>query len=70
MARRSLLEQVSRAQVLTANQMDALQKANPKELARFLECEQPQTIALILAYLDAVAASAADAFAGELRVSR
>ena len=37
---------------------DALRKANPKELARFLEGEQPQTIALILAYLDAKAASA------------
>ena len=55
---KALLEQVNRAQVLTANQMDALQKANPKELARFLEGEQPQTIALILAYLDAKAASA------------
>ena len=55
---KSLLEQVNRSQVLTANQMDALQKANPKELARFLEGEQPQTIALILAYLDAKAASA------------
>ncbi len=55
---KDLLEQVNRAQVLTANQMDALQKANPKELARFLEGEQPQTIALILAYLDAKAASA------------
>jgi flagellar motor switch protein FliG len=55
---RALLEQVSRAQVLTATQMDALQRANPKELARFLEGEQPQTIAIILAYLDAKAASA------------
>jgi flagellar motor switch protein FliG len=43
---------------MTANQMDALQKANPKELARFLEGEQPQTIAIILAYLDTKAASA------------
>lgn len=55
---KTLLEQVSRAQVLTANQMDALQKANPRELARFLEAEQPQTIALVLAYLDASSASA------------
>lgn len=54
----ALMEQVNRAQVLTANQMDALQKANPKELARFLEGEQPQSIALILAYLDTDAASA------------
>jgi len=55
---KDLLEQVNRAEVLTANQLDALQKANPKELARFLEGEQPQTIALVLAYLDAKAASA------------
>lgn len=54
----ALIEQLNRAQVLTANQMDALQKANPKELARFLEGEQPQSIALILAYLDTDAASA------------
>jgi len=55
---KSLLEQLGRAQVLTANQMDALHRANPRELARFLEGEQPQTIALILAYLDAQSASA------------
>ena len=55
---KALLEQVSRAQVLTATQMDTLQKANPRELARFLESEQPQTIALILASLDTSAASA------------
>ncbi len=55
---KSLLEQVNHAEVLTAAQMDALQKANPKELARFLEGEQPQTIAIILAYLDTKAASA------------
>jgi len=54
----SLLEQVNRAQVLTANQMDALQKANPREVARFLEGEQPQTIAMVMAYLDPKAASA------------
>src|SRR5579883_1907226 len=46
---KALLEQVNRAQILTASQMDALQKANPRELARFLEGEQPQTVAIILA---------------------
>ncbi len=30
----------------------ALQKAEPKQLARFLQSEHPQTIALILSYLD------------------
>jgi flagellar motor switch protein FliG len=53
----SLLEQVNRTQVLTANQMDALQKANPRELARFLEAEQPQTIATVMASLHPKAAS-------------
>ena len=55
---KALLEQVSRAQDLSANQLDALQKADPQELARFLEDEQPQTIALILAYLEPKPASA------------
>jgi flagellar motor switch protein FliG len=55
---KALLEQVVRAQDLSATQLDALQKADPQELARFLEDEQPQTIALILAYLDARPASA------------
>ena len=65
----ALLDQVNRSQVLSAAQMDALQKANPKELARFLEGEQPQTIALILAYLGAPAASAVlTRFPEQLRV--
>ncbi len=55
---KALLEQVSRAQDLSATQLDTLQKADPQELARFLEDEQPQTIALMLAYLDAKSASA------------
>jgi len=55
---KTLLEQVSRAQDLSASQLDALQKADPQELARFLEEEQPQTIALILAYLEPKPASA------------
>ena len=55
---KALLEQVSRAQDLSASQLDALQKADPQELARFLEDEQPQTIALILAYLEPKPASA------------
>ena len=55
---KALLEQVNRAQDLSATQLDTLQKADPQELARFLEDEQPQTIALMLAYLDAKSASA------------
>lgn len=55
---KALLEQVSRGHDLSAGQLDALQKADPQELARFLEDEQPQTIALILAYLEPKVASA------------
>ena len=47
-----LLEQVSRAQEMSASKLDSLQKADPQQLAKFLESEHPQTIALILAHLD------------------
>jgi flagellar motor switch protein FliG len=46
-----LLEQVSRAQEISASKLDSLQKADPQQLAKFLESEHPQTIALILAHL-------------------
>ena len=47
-----LLEQVTRAQEISASKLDSLQKADPQQLAKFLESEHPQTIALILAHLD------------------
>jgi flagellar motor switch protein FliG len=50
---RNLLDQVSRAQEMSASKLDSLQKADPQQLAKFLESEHPQTIALILAHLDA-----------------
>lgn len=53
----TLMEQVARAQELSASQLDALQKADPQQLARFLESEHPQTVALILAHLEAKPAS-------------
>jgi flagellar motor switch protein FliG len=49
---RNLLEQVTRAQEMSASKLDSLQKADPIQLAKFLENEHPQTIALILAHLD------------------
>jgi flagellar motor switch protein FliG len=55
---RSLLEAVSRAQELSASKLDSLQKADPQQLAKFLESEHPQTIALILAHLESKQASA------------
>jgi flagellar motor switch protein FliG len=54
---RQLLEQVSRTAELSASKLDSLQKHDPQQLAKFLELEHPQTIALILAHLDAKQAS-------------
>jgi len=56
-AARQLLRQVTQAVESSAGQLDSLQKADPQQLARFLEGEHPQTIALILAHLEAKQAS-------------
>lgn len=53
-----LLDQVSLAQQMSASKLDSLQKADPQQLAKFLEGEHPQTIALALAHLDPRQASA------------
>lgn len=50
---KALMEQVVRAQEMSASKLDSLQKCDPLQLAKFLEKEHPQTIALILAHLDA-----------------
>jgi flagellar motor switch protein FliG len=55
---RAMLEAVSRAQELSAGKLDSLQKADPQQLAKFLQGEHPQTIALIMAHLDPKQASA------------
>jgi flagellar motor switch protein FliG len=55
---KTLLEQVSLAQEMSASKLDSLQKSDPQQLAKFLEGEHPQTIALILAHLDSKQASA------------
>jgi flagellar motor switch protein FliG len=52
-----LLQQVSHATEAGADKLDALQKADPQQLAKFLEEEHPQTIALTLAHLEAKQAS-------------
>jgi flagellar motor switch protein FliG len=54
----SLLEQVMQAQEAQAHQLDTLQKADPQQLAKFIQGEHPQTIALVLAHLEPKAASA------------
>jgi flagellar motor switch protein FliG len=50
---RELMEQVEKAQEMSASKLDSLQKCDPLQLSKFLEKEHPQTIALILAHLDA-----------------
>src|SRR5581483_10761149 len=54
---RQLLSQVNLAAEMSVSKLDSLQKADPQQLAKFLEGEHPQTIALILAHLDAKQAS-------------
>jgi flagellar motor switch protein FliG len=54
---RHLLMQVTRAAETSAGKLDSLQKSDPQQLARFLATEHPQTIALILAHLEAKAAT-------------
>ncbi len=53
-----LLLQVSRTEERSAGKLDSLRKADPQQLAKFIEGEHPQTIALILAHLDSKQASA------------
>ena len=55
---KQLLDQVSKAMEMSVVQLESLQKADPQQLAKFLETEHPQTIALILAHLHARQASA------------
>jgi len=50
---RELLAEVGRAQEASAQNLDTLQKADPQQLAKFIQGEHPQTIALILAHLNA-----------------
>ena len=52
-----LLSQISIVAERSAGKLDSLRKADPQQLAKFLEAEHPQTIALILAHLDAKQAS-------------
>jgi flagellar motor switch protein FliG len=53
----SLLAQVVQAQEAGARNLDTLQKADPEQLAKFVQGEHPQTIALVLAHLSAKTAS-------------
>ncbi|HEV2469752.1 MAG TPA: flagellar motor switch protein FliG [Candidatus Sulfotelmatobacter sp.] len=55
---KELLRQVSLSAEMSASKLDSLRKADPQQLAKFIEGEHPQTIALILAHLEAKQASA------------
>lgn len=54
---RGLLEQVLQVQEARAHKLDSLQKADPQQLAKFIQGEHPQTIALVLAHLEPKSAS-------------
>jgi flagellar motor switch protein FliG len=47
----TLLAQVMQAQEANSLSFDALRKADPEQLAKFVEGEHPQTVALLLAHL-------------------
>lgn len=52
-----LMDQVARTLRAQVSKLDSLQKADPQQLAKFLEGEHPQTIALILGHMEARQAS-------------
>jgi flagellar motor switch protein FliG len=54
----ALIEEVTRIQELSVQNLDTLQKADPQQLAKFIQGEHPQTIALVLAHLTPKAARA------------
>src|SRR6266851_8242873 len=55
---RALLDQVMKAQEGSAHNLVTLQKADPQQLAKFIQTEHPQTIALVMAHMSGKAASA------------
>ncbi len=55
---RALLEEVNKVQEANAQSLDTLQKTDPQQLAKFLQGEHPQTIALVLAHLNSRTARA------------
>lgn len=55
---RALLDEVMKAQEASAQNLDTLQRTDPQQLAKFIQGEHPQTIALILSHLNSRAARA------------
>jgi flagellar motor switch protein FliG len=57
-AAQALLAEVDRLAEARAGNLDSLQKADPQQLAKFIEGEHPQTVALVIAHLETKHASA------------
>src|SRR3954469_22990545 len=53
-----LLERLTKALGSDAASFDAIQKADPQQLAKFIHNEHPQTIALVLSHLNSLQAAA------------
>ena len=53
-----MVQRLVRAHEVNSSRVESLQRIEPKQLARFLEGEHPQTIALILGHLETKQASA------------
>ncbi|MGA9527436.1 MAG: flagellar motor switch protein FliG [Terriglobales bacterium] len=49
---KGVMKQVAGLQQASSAQLDSLRKVDPSQLAKFVENEHPQTIALVLAHLD------------------
>jgi flagellar motor switch protein FliG len=55
---KDMVQRLIRSQEVNSSRVESLQRIDPKQLARFLEGEHPQTIALILGHLETKQASA------------
>lgn len=53
----AMVQRLVRSQEMNSSRVESLQRIDPKQLARFLEGEHPQTIALILGHLETKQAS-------------
>jgi flagellar motor switch protein FliG len=49
---RTILDEVMREKEASTQNLDTLQKSDPQQLAKFIQGEHPQTIALVLAHLN------------------
>ena len=55
---KEMVQRLIRSQEVNSSRVESLQRIDPKQLARFLDGEHPQTIALILGHLETKQASA------------